>query len=89
MKFSILAGSHHAIVDLETDGKGAFSGKIESNEFGDGSIAGVVTGDHYTGSILLDGHRAKFEATVSNGAITGTITAGWFFSLRFSGETYS
>lgn len=86
MKFSVLAGQHHALVGLETDGKGGFSGKIESNEFGDGSIAGVVTGDHYTGSILLDGHTAKFSADVSNRAITGTITAGWFFSLDFKGE---
>lgn len=85
MRFSILAGEHHALVDLETDGKGGFSGKIESNEFGDGSIGGVVTGDHYTGSILLDGHTAKFAADVSKGAITGTITAGWFFSLDFKG----
>lgn len=86
MKFSVLAGPHHALVDLDPDGKGNFSGKIESNEFGDGAIGGVVTGDHYTGSILLDGHTAKFAADVSNGAITGTITAGWFFSLYFKGE---
>jgi len=86
VRFSVLAGPHHALVDLETDGKGGFSGKIESTEFGDGSIAGVVTGDHYTGSIILDGHTAKFSADVTNGAITGTIKAGWFFSLDFKGE---
>ena len=86
MRFSVLAGPHHALVDLETDGKGGFSGKIESNEFGDGSISGVVTGDHYLGSILLDGHTAKFSADVSKSAITGTITAGWFFSLTFFGK---
>lgn len=80
-----MAGQHHALVDLETDGKGGFSGRIESNEFGDGAIGGVVTGDHYTGSILLDGHTAKFAADVSKGTITGTITAGWFFSLDFKG----
>jgi hypothetical protein len=81
-----MAGPHSALVELETDGKGGFSGKIESNEFGDGAIGGVVTGDHYTGSILLDGHTAKFSADVSNGAINGTITAGWFFSLDFTGK---
>lgn len=85
MRFSIKAGPHHAFVDLETDGKGGFSGKIESLEFGDGSIGGAVTGGHFTGSILLDGHTAKFEATTENGAISGTITAGWFFSLNFTG----
>lgn len=89
MKFSILAGEHHALVDLETDGKGGFSGTIESNEFGNGSIGGIVTGDHYTGSILLDGHTAKFSADVSNGAIKGTITAGWFFQLNFAGQVCS
>ena len=86
MRFSVLAGPHNALVDLETDGKGGFSGKIESTEFGDGSIAGLVTGDHYTGSILLDGHAAKFSADVSKGAISGTITTGWFFSLDFKGD---
>lgn len=85
MRFSVLAGPHHALVDLEADGKGKFSGSVESTEFGNGAIGGAVTGDHYTGSILLDGHTARFEADVSNGAITGTITAGWFFSLDFKG----
>lgn len=86
MKFNVLASQHHALVDLETDGKGHFTGSIDSLEFGSGAIGGVVTGDHYTGSILLDGHTAKFAADVSNGAITGTITAGWFFSLDFAGK---
>lgn len=85
MKFAVTAGAHNALVDLETDGKGGFTGKIESQEFGDGAIGGVVTGDHYTGTILLDGHTAKFAATIQDGAITGAITAGWFFSLDFTG----
>lgn len=86
MKFNILAGDHHALVDLETDGKGGFSGTVDSLEFGTGGIGGSVTNDHYVGSILLDGHAAKFEATVSDGAITGTIKSGWFFSLPFTGK---
>lgn len=85
MKFNITAGSHKALVDLETDGKGAFSGVITSKDFGIGKIAGAQTGNNLLGSATLDGHSAKFDATLSDGAISGTITAGWFFSLDFTG----
>lgn len=86
MKFDITAGGHAALVDLETDGKGGFAGSIESGEFGNGSINGIVTGDYYSGAMILDGHHARFEATVSNGAISGAIHAGWFFSQAFTGK---
>ena len=86
MKFSVLAGQHHALVDLETDGKGGFSGTITSKEFGIGKVSGLQTGDHFTGSASIDGHSARFDATVSGHEIAGRLTAGWFFSQDFKGE---
>jgi len=77
---------HKLSADFEPDSKGNFSGTISSDEYGAGKIAGVITGDHYTGSVSLDGHTAKFDAILSNGVISGTIKAGWFFTLHFMGE---
>jgi len=85
VKFNITADGHKALVDLETDGKGGFSGSVESYEFGTGGIGGSVHGSHYVGSIILDGHAATFDATVYSDAISGTIKSGWFFRLDFTG----
>ena len=85
MKFNITAGSHKALVDLELDGKGGFSGLISSSDFGTGKLGGSITGDHLTGAIELDGHAAKLSASISGETISGTITAGWFFSQDFTG----
>lgn len=85
MKFDILAGSHHATVDLELDGKGKFSGTIASDDFGNGKLAGIVTGDRLTGSVDLDGHSARLDAFLDDKIITGKISAGWFFTQRFTG----
>ena len=86
MKFNLSAGMHKFIAEFEPNGKGNFSGSISSDEYGNGKIAGVVTGDHYLGTATLDGHSAKFDATIADGKISGTIKAGWFFSLFFTGE---
>lgn len=85
MRFAIQAGSHVAMVEIDLDGKGGFSGQIISQDFGNGRIGGVQTGDHLTGSVNLAGHNARFDATLLNGAIKGTLTAGWFFSQDFTG----
>ena len=89
MTFDIVAGGHKARVTLTMDGKGGFVGEIVSDDFGKGRIGGAATGDHLTGSAELDGHSARFDALVADGAITGTLTAGWFFSQRFSGRAAS
>lgn len=86
MKFNLSAGMHKLSVDFEPDSKGNFSGSISSDEYGAGKLAGIMTGDHLTGSATLDGHTAKFDASLSNGVISGTIKAGWFFTLHFTGE---
>ena len=84
--FEIVAGGHKARVTLRLDGKGGFSGDIVSDDFGEGRISGLVTGDHLTGSVDLDGHAARFDASIAGRAIAGRLTAGWFFSQDFQGE---
>lgn len=86
MRFNLDAGQHKFVADFEPDGKGSFSGSISSPEYGVGKISGLITGDHYIGTATLDGHSAKFDATISGGEIKGTIKAGWFFSLTFFGK---
>ena len=85
MKYNVQVGSHVALVDLEMDGKGAFSGTITSKDFGIGKVSGLQTGNHLVGTASLDGHSAKFDATISDSAISGTLTAGWFFHENFTG----
>jgi hypothetical protein len=84
--FDIVAGGHKARVTLELDGQGSFAGNIVSEDFGEGHISGLVTGDHLTGSVHLDGHAARFDASIAGHAIAGRLTAGWFFSQDFTGE---
>jgi len=84
--FDIVAGGHRARVTLTMDGKGGFAGDIVSEDFGVGRISGLVTGDHLTGSVDLDGHAARFDAGIAGRAIAGRLTAGWFFSQDFTGE---
>ena len=84
--FDIVAGGHKARVTLRLDGKGSFAGDIVSDDFGEGRISGLVTGDHLTGSVDLDGHAARFDASIAGRAIAGRLTAGWFFSQDFTGK---
>lgn len=86
MKFKITAGSHTALVDLETDGKGAVAISMTSDDYGPGSGQGLVTGDHYKGVISLKGHDPDFEAVVVGSAIKGTLTLWPFPPLHFEGE---
>ena len=81
-----MADGHKARVTLMLDGRGGFSGDIVSADFGKGRISGLVTGDHLTGSVDLDGHAARFDASIAGHAIAGRLTAGWFFSQDFTGE---
>ena len=86
MKFNVVARGHNATVIIEMDGKGHFTAAIASDEFGAGSGGGVVTGDHLTGSVNLDGHNAKLAATLAGSGIIGTLDPGWFFpTITFSG----
>lgn len=87
MKFAVTADGHAASINLEMDGKGHFTLSIDSGEFGTGSGGGLVTGDHLTGSVSLRGHTAKLDASVSDGAIAGTLDPGWFFpTIGFAGK---
>jgi len=86
MRFSVLAGPHHALVDLETDGKGGFTVDIQSEEIGSGSGRGAVTGDHYIGVVAIKGHHPDLDATVVGSAIKGTLTLWPFPPLHFEGE---
>lgn len=86
MKYNIQAGAHPAQVEITMDGKGGFTGAITHTEFGDGQITGgQVSGDELTGSVVLDGHTAKFQAKVTGASITGKMTVGWFWSQDFTG----
>lgn len=86
MKYKIQAGSHDAEVELTMDGKGGFTGGIKSPDFGDGQITGgQVSGDELTGTVVLDGHTAKFDAKITGATITGKLTVGWFWSQDFTG----
>ena len=86
MKYNIQAGSHAAQVELTPDGHGGFTGAITHTEFGDGQITGgKQDGDELTGTVVLDGHTAKFEAKVQGASISGKLTVGWFWSQDFTG----
>lgn len=86
MKYDIQAGSHPAQVEITPDGNGNFTGVISHTEFGDGQITGgKQDGDELTGTVVLDGHTAKFQAKVTGATITGKLTVGWFWSQDFSG----
>lgn len=85
MKFNITAGSHKATVDLETDGKGHFTVSFSSEEYGDGTGSGVITGDHYIGVVSLRGHKPNLEATIIGGAIKGTLKLWPWPALHFEG----
>jgi hypothetical protein len=86
MIFEIEAGGHKARVTLKPDGRGGFSGEIASAASGTGRIGGVITGDHLSGSAVLDGHQTRFDATLADGTIRGSLTAGWFFRQDFRGR---
>jgi len=86
VRYNIQAGSHPAQVDITMDGNGGFTGVISHTEFGDGQITGGrASGDDLTGSVVLDGHTAKFEAKITGATITGKLTVGWFWSQDFTG----
>lgn len=85
MKFNITAGSHKALVVLEPDGKGAFAITYLSDDYGNGSGAGLVTGDHYIGVVTIKGHKPDFDATITGSAIKGTLTLWPFPALHFEG----
>jgi len=86
MKFNIQAGSHPAQVDITPDGNSCFTGVISHTEYGDGQITGgKQDGDELTGTVVLDGHTAKFSAKITGATITGKLTVGWFWSQDFSG----
>lgn len=86
MKFNIQAGSHPAQVEITPDGNGGFIGVISHTEYGDGQITGgKQDGDELTGTVVLDGHTAKFSAKITGATITGKLTVGWFWSQDFTG----
>ena len=86
MKYQVEVEGHSATLSLGTpSGDGKFTGSIQSDEYGSGSISGMWVGDHITGSMLLDGHSASFGATVSGANIVGTIRVGIFWSKNFTG----
>jgi len=86
MKFNIQAGSHPAQVDITPDGQGGFTGIISHTEFGDGQITGgKQDGDDLTGTVVLDGHTAKFEAKISGTSITGRVSLNWLMGQDFTG----
>lgn len=88
MKFAVTADGHAASIDLEMDGKGHFSLSIDSDEFGTGSGGGVVTGDHLTGVVKVNGHSAKLDATIVDLVIVGTLDPEIPFvrPVRFTGK---
>lgn len=85
--WTITLRGHTAKVSITPDGKGGFSGCIESAEFGHAPIEnGVVDGRYYTGTVTLEGHSAKITAHIGDGnVLTGSARVGWFFSADFTG----
>jgi hypothetical protein len=86
MKYNIQAGKHPAQVNLTMDGKGGFTGVISHTEFGDGQITGgKQNGEELTGSVVLDGHTADFEAKISGASISGRVSLNWLMGQDFTG----
>ena len=88
MKYAItIADTYKALVDINLDGKGAFDGKITSDEYGITQIEdGQVQPDgSLTGTASLGGHDAKFSATTDGDKISGDIRVGWLIHKTFDG----
>jgi hypothetical protein len=87
MQFQIIVdGTHKAEVNINPDGKGAFTGTVISAEYGTGAITnGVQTGDSLSGNVSLSGYNADFSANISGSTITGALKYGWFIHKSFSG----
>lgn len=88
MKYDItVGGKHKATVTVDLDGQGAFTGLVESPDFGTGAISdGIQDGDRLKGKVNLEGYVADFTATISGPAITGSLSYGWFFNEVFTGS---
>lgn len=79
MRYNIQAGSHSAQVDITMDGKGGFAGAINNTDYGSGTITdGVQTGEELKGNVVLGGHNATFDATISGASISGRISTHIF-----------
>lgn len=94
MKFNITAGSHPAMVDIDLDGKGEFTGTLTSPEFGEGVISeGEELGGRLKGTVSLNGHSARFEAFLDVPNISGKLSVVkfgmTFFSEHFTGTQIS
>lgn len=87
MRFQInVGGQHSAQVVVDSSADNAFTGVIDSEDYGKGEIRdGVRDGDNLKGTVSLDGYDADFAATISGAAITGTLSYGWFFKESFTG----
>lgn len=90
-KYNINCAGLKATVSLTAAASGsAFSGMLESEEYGEGFIAGSYSlldeGTLYRGNVDLDGHYANFVATAVGNKVTGHISYGWFFHETFAGE---
>lgn len=86
MKFQInVGGKHSAAVTLDYTNETSFTGAIDSEDFGQGSISGTRTDGALSGKASLDGFEADFSATVSDASISGTLSYGWFFKESFTG----
>lgn len=84
-----------ATVAITPDGNGRFAAVVHSAQYGVGSASGTYgTNGLYSGKVTLDGYEATFSAQVNEPpadspqpvTVDGTISYGWFFSVKFSGK---
>lgn len=86
MKFHVtVEGGHVADVTINPAGN-TFTGQVISADYGTGDIVeGLQDQNGLRGKVSLDGYLADFTATLSDNAISGKLSYGWFFSKKFSG----
>ena len=87
MKFHVtVEGGHAADVTILPGSVGQFTGQVVSADYGTGDIVeGLQDQNGLRGKVSLDGYLADFTATLSDNAISGKLSYGWFFSKKFSG----
>jgi hypothetical protein len=86
MKFHVTVEdqSGDIVLDQPTS-TGRFIGLVLAAGHAPGQIDGTVVGNSYSGTIVIDGIKAKFQATIEGGAITGMISLGIFYHKKFAG----
>lgn len=87
MKFDITVDGHAASVTFTEDGKGTFSGTIDTTEFGSGTVSGSADGNNLSGKAQLDGYTVNLAAAITGNTISGTLSHIFMETKSFTGTS--